>query len=308
MNIFGKVGTWVKLFFIDSFFSRFLPALGSLSFVIYLVYIGWMALGPQKPEADSARRKAADTAVKKIVEDIRSNRGDVSRVIMLHFYNDPTDYFSNSLRDSINRTGVLNLDDSYFSEKFRNMVNMRNQGTASCEEALKAVEGENVQAVLWGNLERFESSGRKARLIGNWQLVDIKSKQVVCEGKINEDDITPKANALLGLFNGQDAENALPEESSKGIPLYVRILVFVLIGLLLPVLTFSFLRNMVVKRSNRLNAFLLGLYTVCDAILAFLMIGAAFTSGWMIVLFTLAVALAFLYNMMMMSFALKLES
>ena len=308
MSVFGKVETWMKLFFINSFFCRFLPALGSLSFVIYLVYIGWMVLGPQKPEADSARRKAADTAVNKIVEDIRRNRGDVSQVIMLHFANDPTDYFSNSLRDMLNRTGVLNLDDAFFSEKVRNLVNMRNQGTASCEEALKAVEGEKVQAVLWGNLECFESSGSKARLIGIWQLVDVKNKQVICEGKINEDDITHKSSSIAGFFKGEEAQNAASGQSGQGIPLYVRILVFMLSGLLLPVLTFGFLRNMVVKRSNRLNAFLLALYTVCDAILAFLMIGAAFSSGGMIVLFTLALVLAFIYNMMMMSFALKLES
>ncbi len=45
--------------------------------------------------------------------------------------------------------------------------------------------------------------------------------------------------------------------------------------LLLPVFTIAFIRTMVRKDSNKTNAFVLGIYTVADALLAWLLIGAA---------------------------------
>jgi len=78
--------------------------------------------------------------------------------------------------------------------------------------------------------------------------------------------------------------------------------------LLLPVLTISFIRTMVAKRSNQVNAFMLGIYTLVDALLAFLMVGASFTSAWPVVGFIVASLAALAYNYALMGFALKLES
>jgi hypothetical protein len=64
---------------------------------------------------------------------------------------------------------------------------------------------------------------------------------------------------------------------------------------------------MVKRRSNGTNAFMLGIYTVIDMAFAFFMIGGAFVSTAAIVIFIAASLFALVYNVMMMSFAVKLE-
>jgi len=77
--------------------------------------------------------------------------------------------------------------------------------------------------------------------------------------------------------------------------------------LLLPVFSISFIRYMVAKKSNRINAFTLGIYTVVDLIFAYFMIGGRFGSFVSVLIFVLAGLCAFAYNVRLMTFAVKLE-
>jgi FtsH-binding integral membrane protein len=86
-----------------------------------------------------------------------------------------------------------------------------------------------------------------------------------------------------------------------------RFLGWLVLVLLLPVFTISFIRAMVRKESNRANAFTLAIYTGVDALLAFLLLGASFASWLAVLLFLVVVGVAFAYNVFIMSFALKLE-
>jgi hypothetical protein len=78
--------------------------------------------------------------------------------------------------------------------------------------------------------------------------------------------------------------------------------------LLLPVLTINFLRAICRRQSNRANALALAGYTLVDALLAWLLVGAGLSSGWTVAVFIIAVAAAFAYNVRMMTFAVKLET
>ncbi|MBE6380949.1 MAG: hypothetical protein E7047_08475 [Lentisphaerae bacterium] len=303
----GKM-SFVKTVFSAAVFRQiFMPGIGTVLFLIYLGFIGWNSLAPRKPEADPVRQEVGKVAVDKIVEEIRLNRGDISSAVLLHFENDPTDYMSNTLRNALDKNGILNLEDSFFSEKFRNMLNLRNRGVSSAEEALEMVKDEPVQGVFWGKIERFETVGEKVRLTGSWQLLDVKSGKVVCEGVINEDSVTPE-EAASAAEAAADAGSAPAGTPAKWAPWYIRLTGFLLVVLLLPVLTISFIRTMVAKRSNQVNAFMLGIYTLVDALLAFLMVGASFTSAWPVVGFIVASLAALAYNYALMGFALKLES
>ena len=77
--------------------------------------------------------------------------------------------------------------------------------------------------------------------------------------------------------------------------------------LLLPVVTISFIRTMVSKRSNGVNAFTLGVYTAIDAIIAYFMVGMSLETTASVVLFVGAVLFALFYNMAVMNFAVRLE-
>ena len=288
------------------------PTIASIVFVIYVSYLGWMSLAPQKPIPDPERQRLANVAVTKIVNQLQTGRNNIRHTILLHFENDPSDYFTNRLRSQLDATGILNLEDRSFLEKLRNKLNLRNVGCASLAEALKSTKNSDVQGVLWGTLSHFETSESGTVVKGYWQLAEIKTGKIVCAAEINEDTSSSAkaelAKELNALKESIHRNTSFISQTAQMIPWYIRFLGFVLLVLLLPVITIVFIRTMVSKRSNKINAFMLSIYTVIDAIFAFFMVGGGFYSGSAVILFLVASGLALTYNYILMNFALKLES
>lgn len=85
------------------------------------------------------------------------------------------------------------------------------------------------------------------------------------------------------------------------------VLAFLLAILLLPVVTISFIRTMVSKRSNGVNALTLAIYTAADFILAFFMVGATLGTTGKAVVFIGVGIFSLFYNFIVMNYALKLE-
>lgn len=296
----------------SGFFRRFFPVLGSVALVLYVGYLAWMSLMPRKPVPDAVRKRAADAAVAEIARQIQGRRGGIRSAVLVHFANDPSDYFSDALRSVLDSTGILNLEDSSLLEKIRNKCNLRNRGCPSLAGAVRLAKGRLADGVLWGRLDRFESAGAGAVLEGEWRLAELETGKAVCGGKIETPAVSPAgekiAKAIQDAGAGIQKNTAFVEQTARLLPWHIRFLGFVLLVLLLPILTISFVRAMVAKRSNRVNACLLGIYTAIDAIFAFFLVGGAFPSIWPVVFFLAAAALAFCYNLALMGFALKLES
>lgn len=94
------------------------------------------------------------------------------------------------------------------------------------------------------------------------------------------------------------------QEAAVGAPL---VLGLALVVLLLPVLTITFIRTMVAKRSNGVNAFTLGIYTAIDMILAYFMVGMSLATTKSVVLFVGASIFSLVYNVAVMNYAVRLE-
>ena len=297
-----------SIFAAGSALRLWISFLGGIALIGYLTVTLWINLGSAKPVPDDKRQRIGIKAAEKVAEEIRLNRKEISSAVMVHFANDPTDFISYEIRNKLNSSGILNLDDLPLMEKIRNKLLMINEGCGSREEALAAAKGSKADGVLWGKVERYESSNAGVILFASWELVDLKSGVVIYSGKIEEDTTKSVAGQVNQKLN--EIQNGLQplEEAANAFPWYVRFLIFVLAVLLLPIFTIGFLRAMVVKRSNGINAFVLGIYTLIGAILAFFMVGAAFASGWSVALFLIATVFSFFYNAFLMNFALKLES
>jgi len=272
-------------------FSKF----GVIILAGYIFWLGWTNLGPRKPEVGPLRQELADTAIPKIVEDIRQHRGELRDVVLLHFGNDPSDYFTERLRETIEQRGILDLRDRTFTEKVRKQLTLRISSPSSAEEAIEHGASAESQGVLFGDIASFESTPDGAVLDVTYHLADVKTGKVIYTGTFK--DGTGDTNVSL----------AAVKEAVQKFPWFQRGLAWLVLVLLLPVFTIVFIRTMLRKKSNRTNAFILAIYTLVDAILAFLLVGAAL-SGWgPVLIFVIAVAAAFLYNVSVMSFALKLE-
>ena len=87
-----------------------------------------------------------------------------------------------------------------------------------------------------------------------------------------------------------------------------RFLAWSLIVLLLPVFTIGFIRGMVRRESNAANAVTLAIYTGVDAILAYLLLVRGLSAWGPVLAWLGAVGAASLYNLYVMSFAVRLEA
>ena len=274
-----------------NWFSR----LGTVLLACYIVWLGWAQLGPHKPEIGPVRMEAADEAVSAVVEDLRQNRGELGSVVLLHFAGDPSRYFSDQLRSSLEQRGVLDLHDRAFMEKTRDLLNLRESAVISPETAIELAKTRGASGVLFGRLVKFESTPRTAILDIEYTLADVTSGKTIHSGRYtNVSSASELSSAAATTFVGS-------------FPWFKRGLGWIVVVLLLPVFTIGFIRTMVARRSNGVNAFVLAIYTLADTILAYLLVGAALTGFWSVSVFVGAVAVAFAYNIRVLSFALKLE-
>ncbi len=277
--------------------KKLLPLLtkfGTLILAGYIAWIGWQHLGPRKPEIGPVRNNLANKAAGEIAETLRQNREEVYDVVLLHFVNDPTDYFTDSLRREIEQRGIFDLRDRTFLEKLRNKLNLRHPTCDSSDAGAKIAELKNTQGALIGTVKSFESYPGGSQIEVVYELV---SK----DGTI----------AYAGQYAKESSDFFLKPEvmqkSVRSIAWFQRGLAWLVLVLLLPVFTISFIRTMARRRSNKSNAFVLTIYTIIDAILAWFLVGAALSGFLTIFFFIVAVIVALLYNIRIMTFAVKLE-
>jgi hypothetical protein len=231
-----------------------------------------------------------------IVEDLRDGRGTIREAALVHFCNDSTDYFTNTLRCAIEQSGILDLRDRTLSEKVRTMLNLRHPSYASVDKALQSGEDLGRGGALCGLVYEFESYRGGAKIDVEVNLADVATGRNVFSKRYQVES------------SGGSALVATVQERTRGFPWFQRLLGWLLAVLLLPVFTINFMRAMVRKESNRANAFVLGIYTLADALLAWLLVGADLHSWWKITVFFLAVAGAVAYNVRIMTFAVHLEA
>jgi len=273
----------------------FLTRLGTLTLACYVAWLGWENLGPRKPEVGPVRRQLADDLVPLIVEDIRVSQPVVRQAALLHFENDPSDYFTNRLRSTIEQNGTFDLIDRTASDKLRNVLQLRHPSYSSKDDACKRGRKLGVPGVIYGSIYAFESFSGGAKIDVDVTVADPASGDVIFQKRYSKD------TSLAAL-----AGPAVQEEVAK-VPWVTRGLAWLVVAMLLPVFTIGFIRGMVRKESNRVNGFTLVIYTVADAILAFLLVGAALTSWLPVVVFVAAVGAALVYNVKVMGWAVRLE-
>lgn len=278
----------------SKWFFHLLSKFGTLILAGYIAWIGWQHLGPRKPEIGPVRNHLANKAAGEIAETLRQNRGEVYDVVLLHFTNDPTDYFTDSLRRKIEQRGIFDLRDRTFLEKLRNKLNLRHPTCDSSDAGAKVAEQRKAQGILIGTVKSFESYPGGSKIEVAYELVS-KDGTIAYAGQY------AKESSAFFL------KPEVMQESVQSIAWFQRGLAWLVLVLLLPVFTISFIRTMARRRSNKSNAFVLAVYTIIDAILAWFLIGAALSGFLPILFFTLAVIVALLYNIRIMTFAAKLE-
>lgn len=289
-----------------TFWTVVFRCFGGFVGAVALFAIAWSFLGPEKPDVDPIRQMIAKRAIIKVAKELRDKRDDIKRVAVIHFVNDPTDHLTLSLRNELSASGAFNVDSTGFVERANNLLAIRNDGMFSYEEALEYGERNELDAVIIGRVEQFELVDEKnAHLTGEVKMIDVRTKNIVVEIDIDENSKKTFASQIKSL--AIDAAGESSEEIHALSPA-LRLLIFVLATILLPIVTIALIRKVVSHNSNKENALMLFGYTFFDSVIAFFLIGGCTETIWAAVLFLFAIAAAFYYNLQIMSFALKLES
>lgn len=256
----------------------------------------WWWLGPEKPSCDEVRIVAARTAIAKAVDCVRQERGEIRRAALLHLTNDSTDFVTLELRKQLMSGGLLDLDGTPPSEKFRNLFNLRNTGVFSVEEALKHGRSHELDAVLTGEIKLFETVKGKAILDGRLLLVRI------ADGRVVE---IPFSTVSQGGVLGEVADKLAAEsrgEESAPLSLMTRIVLLTLAIVVIPLLVFPILKKVVVRDSNGATAVALILLLIVDGFIISLALGTSGTFCGLAV-FLIAFAAAFGYDLFILSYA-----
>jgi len=274
--------------------------IASILLIAFVLWTGWTQFGPQKPQTDTTRTAAASVAARQIGDSLRENRQEIRSLTLLNFADDPTNLIADDLRQHLGTAGTFLLKDRSFFDKVRRSLNLSQSATAESQAALQQGKKNNTDGVLYGTVRQFETIKGRAVIHIDYHLVDCRSGEVVYSGVYDNRTETPSSQATIpGMVS--DLASVVP----SGGPGLLRFLGWLLIVLLLPVFTINFLVTMTEKRSNAINAFVLGTYTCAGAILAWILIAPNWGSYLSLTLFGLLCLGAFWYNVQLMSFAVR---
>lgn len=246
----------------------------------------WWWLGPEKPSSDRPRNQLAQAVTARVAERIRQERGDVRRAEVLHFANDPTDCVTDALRKNLLNSGfILDMGGTPSSEKVRSLINLRNDGSFDSDRAIDYAKEHQLDAVIIGVVDRFETVNGVADLMGKVKFISLLTGKTV--------DI-PMTKEGLADDPAPVAEGALP---------YWQLILLGLAGMiLLPIVLFPLLKRVMRRDSNLATGGLLLFLTAGNVTAVWLIVGfGTSVSGMVIPLIMLAVGLG--YDLFMLSFA-----
>ena len=193
--------------------------------------------------------------------------------------------------------GWLDLDGTPPSEKIRNLFNFRNKGEFDYEKALEYGKDNELDAVIIGNLDRFETTKDGAALVGKLKFIR------VAKGEVVEIPLAAGDPSVVGDKANAKTENAPPPVAADGgLSLTTRVCLLVVCVIALPLVTFPFLKMAMRKDSNVAAATALISLVAIDGIIIRAFLGGS-DNFFGLAVFLVALAAAFGYDMFMLSYA-----
>lgn len=277
---------------IDALFSKLLL----ITVMTIFLWFSWPYIGPHKPELGPLRQELAEKMVVEIAEDLQANKGAVVSAVLVHFENDPTDYISETLSLVLEQRGTFDLLGPPLPYRLRKVLNMRQPAHNAPVTAAETANIAGLDAAIIGRVTSFESyaGGTKAEI--EYTLVSATGEILYTASLKREISSAWIAPAL------PDSATVFWQSSylQNG-------LVWLMIMLVLPIVTITFIRIAARKNSNASNAFVLAVYTLLSTIAAYIIIGTGLSGLWLLGMLLATASVSLAYNIKILSFAIKLE-
>ena len=259
--------------------------LGAVCLLLLFCYHIWSYVAPHHPQIAKPCRNIVRRIIPRILEDIAQTRKTARSALVLRFRNDPSGWFTRQLRLALITSGVLAVQSRTFVATVEHAFGFTNLGTDDFSVALAQAKSRHVDAVVFGTVARLDSVGGITTAVIQVSLADAKTSQLLFTHHYT-------LRSPLGGIPFGDRERG---------NYFYRLLIWALTVLLIPVTSFSFIRDAVRRKSNSTNAFVLGVYTLLAGLVTWLLLG--FLTPWWLLFWITAIA----YIVKMMAFALRLE-
>lgn len=270
--------------------------LGSVAVVGYLLWLGWVHLGPEKPEVGPLRARVAEQVIANVVLDIEQGRGAVRNVALLHFKNDNTDYVTSTLRSSLTKAGLLNLRDRTFTERLVDLLNLQHRGYGDLDASVRRGQRLNAEAVLFGTVDHFEVRSGVAFMSLHVILASVPGQEVLLERRYDQQS---------SFFTG--AVGHL-ESGVESVPWFHRVALWLVFIAVLPIATIGQLRATATALDNRRTLLTLIAYVIA-AIVAGLLLAGFLLGTWIGTITFLGIVVgAMVYTAFVLSRVIEIET
>jgi hypothetical protein len=256
----------------------FLAAAGAATLVS-----AYQLFGPRGEELGFMRRTLTDRVVGSAAADL-PRRENVKTVAVLDLPGDANGFITTELRRRVADSGKYELIEDSFFRKLLREFGYNQAPVSGLREAVAAARNLGVDAVVFGEVPEFKSSGDAASLALEIRMAERESGQAVF-AKSYRETATGRPTALSYW-------RARMADSPKG----TRILVWVLFATLLPLLLAPVVRWLAGQDSNTINlAMLVGL-TLVDLLAAWFLTGFWIPTLWSAAMLVAATAGGGYYN------------
>ena len=218
--------------------------IGMLLLVGYIGWQGWVNLGPGK----NPRQDLADRAIPIIIEDLRNHRGEMRAAALLPFTGDSSGYFNETIRETILRQGTFELAEPGVIDQLKVKLGIAPGSVELPEDAVAAARNMDVDCVIFGRIDQFESFAEGAQLDVTYYIANVESGETVQKGRYFEDTSKPNQPSGIADSNAGDGNDSsvITTGASNNVSWWVRrAFSWSIVVLLLPVFTIGFIKSMV---------------------------------------------------------------
>ncbi len=272
-----------------AFFGRILvKPVVIIGLTALLIVESYYLLFPGEAKIPAARRQLADRVCTRVVADLPRREGSPS-VAVLDLAGDPNGLVTALLREKIQAADSYRVLERQLFDKMLGEFGRQGAPVSRLTDAVSTARQIGVDLVVFGEVSDFFVDTGRSSLRLEARMAERQSGQAVFARSYYE-------GSSGGWFS------RLPDRS-----LLRRVLIWILLTILLPVVSIPLIRRLIAMDSNITNLLMLLGYTALDMLFAFLLAGFGFPGVWGIVLLVLALAASAFYNYSIASLIEEIE-
>lgn len=243
----------------------------------------WWLIGPDDEPLGFARRNVAARTAAVVALEIPGRDG-ITTLAVLPLRNDPNEVVTRRLKEAIADRGRYEIIEESLFRRLIAQLRKTPIPPLTAADAVSAARQIGADAVLFGEVTRFSGQQGEAMLAIDVRMAERQSGHAVWVKHYEEQ--------LSGAPTTADYWRARLADSNKP----QRVVIWVCLVLLLPLVTAPLIRRVTAEESNALNLVMLVSYTAVGVVAAWALTGFWVPSWWTALALLLAMGSAAVYN------------